>query len=213
MSEEKNVDAFGRPNDAPVVASVAPVAPTAEQHSAAPSVADGAGDDKSKQDLYREYLMLKAELENRFPEAAKRLSPADLGMSPAALQQIKDDAQNLKNAEEGKQLQQAMMGGAMGLVAGAAALSAMSDGQNPAGLGVLAPDVLAKQDSNKLPINKELDQILAKAGLNEKPLMLAGVTTDGKDVATGNLGNLATENTLPNLVAATEKSAGARAMA
>ncbi len=210
MSDDK-VDAFGRPiNDTPVVA---PVAPTAEQHSTSPSATDGAGDDKAKQDLYREYIALKAELENRFPEAAKKLSPAGMDMSPSALAQVRDEAMNLRNAEEGKQLQSQLGGAVMAVAGTTAALSVLSDGQNPVGAGVLAPEVLAKQDSNKLPINKELDQILANAGLDKKPLMLAGVTTDGKDITTENLGNLATAKSLPNLVAATEKSAGARAMA
>lgn len=184
MADEQ-VDAFGRPIEVAAVAPVAVAAPVVGVDAIAPtSVENHHGDgDKSKQAVYEEYLRLRAELESRFPEAAKKLSAAALDMSPTALQQARDEAQGLKNAEEGKEVQKAIMGGAMA-VAGVGALLGGSTDKNP-----------------------QFDKLLADLGAGDKAAL--ALVSGGNDIK--NLDSLKPNDGLPSLVAALESTKSASA--
>ncbi|MEQ1789244.1 MAG: hypothetical protein ABL857_02255 [Rickettsiales bacterium] len=96
------------------------------EHEEGRSVND---DGKSAESLHNEYLRAVADLEGRYPEAAKKMNTSGLDIkNPNAVILARDQAQNLMREEEGKQLQQAMMGGAVGLTGLATAISAINLG-------------------------------------------------------------------------------------
>jgi|GEM_PF-5440075 len=199
MVDEERVDAFGNPKVSPEH-GVLTVGQDAERDGGVALVAL-ADKDKTMTRMREEALGEKDKYVRDYPTEANKLPQFDEG-DPL---RYRDAILAMRSAKEGEQVTQNLMGGL------AAAASFNTDGMFvatnagekamlPAGAGVLAPEVLAKQDSQKLPINKELEQILAKAG-GKQPLMLAGMASDPKHVDEGNLSALSPISGLPNLKA------------
>ncbi len=152
--------------------------------------------DKTMVQMREEALRERDKFARDYPHEADKLPQFDEG-DPL---RYRDAILAMRSAKEGEQLQQ-NLGKAIGAAIGLEVMStAANGGMLPAGAGVFSPEELAKKDPQKSPINKELEQILAKAG-DKQPLMLAGLASDPKHVDEGNLSALSPIKGLPNLKA------------
>jgi hypothetical protein len=168
---------------------------------------------KSNETLYNEYLHEKANLESRYPEAAKNLSMID-PKDPNAVLAARDKAVALRNEEEGKDLQKKLAGGIGIALAGGAALFGMNEkdaagkdqsGKDQAALALGANGNEKGKDNKSPEEHKTVKERFAEmlADFSNKNLKDFGVS-EGKDVPDHNSGLLAYSKNLP-LVAAENK--------
>lgn len=157
------------------------------------------------------------------------------GMTPADLQRVVDtyEQRRAEAADKAAMVFQKNTMEALGVagLAGAGAMLGGADKMLPAGNGVYSPEELARRSGQqpenlagahtaedlllaqsgkggaKLPINKELEEMLAKGGFKKEALVLAGVRGDGADIGGEKSALLSNDPNLPKTQEAIERTA------
>lgn len=216
IPDPNKVDAFGNP--IPDVNAITTIHDAHALTATGVSLVDkkGVGDtdatpDQKIAELTKRYDEAVAKIKSMNPKAADGLpgtstSVGAMESAVAAVEKKRDSMEAKRNEEAAKEI--------VGMLAGGAMLAAADKGMLPAGNGVYSPEELAKRNGQqpegnspevlarsadgkaKMPINKELEEMLAKGGFNKEALMLAGVK-GGKDIGGENSALLANDPKLP----------------